>query len=214
MAPVTIKSVIFDFGGVLIDDPVPGIVRYCADYLKADPDDFRRVCWKYAPEFQKGAVAEDVFWRKICSELGKEQPRSASLWSEAFESAYSEKEDMFALASFLHGNGYKTGLLSDTEKPSVRFFLSKKYDMFDVLVFSCVEGEIKPGKRIYEIALQKIGLRPEETIFIDDKSANIRSAIDMNMNGIVFRNPMQVMMDLRSFSIDIPAGLLGKRYCR
>ena len=49
----TIKSVIFDWGGVLIDDPAPGLMQYCADALKVSKEDYIKAHSKFEADFQK-----------------------------------------------------------------------------------------------------------------------------------------------------------------
>ena len=92
-----IESVIFDLGGVLIEDPVPRILQYCAAFLQADPGRLRSAHCRHAPDFQKGAISEELFWNRICSEISTLMPRIHSLWGEAFRMAYSEKKRSWPL---------------------------------------------------------------------------------------------------------------------
>jgi len=149
-----IESVIFDWGGVLIDDPRPGLLRYCSEAFGVPLEDYTPVHDLFLDEFHKGIISEEKFWRQISCKLGKSMPPVR--WYEAFRSAYVPKE-MFRRASSLHDKGYKTALLSNTELPAVEFFHERDYDMFDVLVFSCVESVMKPERRIYEITLERLG---------------------------------------------------------
>jgi hypothetical protein len=80
----TIKSVIFDWGGVLIEDPNPGLMHYCAKTLCVTRESYIEAHSKFTDDFQKGAVCEDEFWGKICIELNVPKPNISSLWAEAF----------------------------------------------------------------------------------------------------------------------------------
>jgi len=75
--------------------------------------------------------------------------------------------------------------------------------MFDVIVFSCVEGIVKPEKRIYEILLERLDVEAYETVLIDDIKEYINAAQDIGMNGILFENPQQVMRELGRFGVKI-----------
>jgi epoxide hydrolase-like predicted phosphatase len=196
-----IKAVIFDWGGVLIDDPTPGLVAYCSKHLKVAEKEFNRVRKKFEFDFQKGKISEEEFWRRVCSELKAAKPTVKSLWRDAFMAAYSEKKEVFSLASSLHRSSYKTGFLSNTEDPAMKFFYEQGYDMFDVLVFSCAEGTRKPEKRIYEIALERLGVKPKEAVFIDNQIENAKGAEKAGMNAILFKSPKQLKKELASFSI-------------
>lgn len=96
-----IESVIFDWGGVLIDDPTPGRLRYCARALGAPEELLGEAIAKFTPEFQRGAVGEDVFWERVCGELNVAPPQSRSLWTDGFDAAYVPRPEMFALAADL-----------------------------------------------------------------------------------------------------------------
>jgi putative hydrolase of the HAD superfamily len=95
---------------------------------------------------------------------------------------------MFSLAARLHQQGCKTAVLSNTEAPAMQHFLDLRYDMFDVLVFSCVEGARKPERRIYEIAVERLGSPPDRIVFIDDDPKYINAAKQVGLSTILFRS--------------------------
>jgi epoxide hydrolase-like predicted phosphatase len=198
-----IESVIFDWGGVLIDDPAPGLVRCCADALGVSEEDFVEAYGKFETDFRKGTISEGAFWAQLADELNVPKPAIPSLWGEAFAKAYRPKEDMFLLVSGLRKNGYKTALLSNTEIPAMQYFYQQQYDMFDVLIFSCWEGIKKPERKIYELALEKLGTRPAEAVFIDDKPECIKGARQAGLKTILFENIDQVKEELTKLSVRI-----------
>lgn len=197
-----IESVIFDWGGVLIEDPIPGILRYCSEAFGVPLEDYTPVHDSFLDEFPKGIISEEKFWRQITGKLGKPMPPARSQWYEAFRSAYVPKQEMFRLASSLQDKGYKTAILSDTELPAVEFFHERNYDMFDVLVFSCVEGVMKSERRIYEITLERLGSRAGQAVFIDDRQDYIRGAEGIGLNTILFNSIGQVKDELVGLGVE------------
>lgn len=197
-----IESVIFDWGGVLIDDPTPGLMRYCAQALAVSKEDYIKAHSKFAEDFEKNLISEDTFWERICGELDVSKPKVPSLWADAFKSAYVPREDMFTVAARLRKNGYKTALLSNTEAAAMQYFYQLQYNMFDVLVFSCAEGTRKPEKKIYELTIQKLGSRPGQSVFIDDKPEYINGAKEAGLNTILSRNVEQVKNELAGLFIN------------
>lgn len=191
-----IKSVIFDWGGVLIDNPVSALMRYCAEALGMSKEDYIRAHRKFGEDFQKGTISEDTFWTRVCSELNVPKPKTCSLWKQAFEAAYSPKKDVFSLVRSLQKKGYKTAFLSNTEIPAMQYFYQQGYDMFDVLVFSCAEGTQKPERKIYELTLEKLNLKARQSVFIDDKAEHIKGALELGLNAILFKNIEQVKDEL------------------
>ena len=61
----------------------------------------------------------------------------------------------------------------------------------DGVVFSYRCKLIKPEKEIYEYICETYGLKPEESVFLDDREDNVQAARNMGMNGIVFGNYAQ-----------------------
>ncbi len=198
-----IKAIIFDWGGVLIDNPASGLLAYFANSLGVTGEALNNAFKKFAPEFQKGMISEDALWERLCSELGVQKSYNPSLWEDAFRQVYSPKKEMFSLASHLKDRGYKVGLLSNTEMAAMNYFHEQQYDMFDVTVFSCAEGTRKPEKRIYEIALGRLGVQPDEAVFIDDRIDFIEGSGKLGINTILFKDPDQVKIELASFSINL-----------
>jgi epoxide hydrolase-like predicted phosphatase len=196
-----IETVIFDWGGVLIDNPAGGLVRYCSEALGVSEQDYRRAYDNFGGDFQKGSISEEQFWEGICGELKVRRPKVSSLWAEAFRAAYVPREEMFSLAAGLHRAGYKTGFLSNTEKPAMEYFHQQNYDMFDAAVFSCAEGMSKPDRRIYERTVEKLGSTGERAVFIDDKAEFIRGAREAGLKTILFESVGQVTGELARFGI-------------
>ncbi len=196
-----IQSVIFDWGGVLIDDPRPGLLRYCADAFDVPQDEYTPVHDSFLDKFHTGAISEQAFWQQISRELGRPVPKVHSLWYEAFRAAYVPKLEVFSLATSLHEKGYKTAILSNTELPAVGFFYEQNYNMFDVLVFSCVEGIAKPDRKIYEITLNRLGSKAQQTVFTDDRPDYVQGAKEAGLHAIVFENIDQLKSEMTELAV-------------
>ncbi len=198
-----IDSVIFDWGGVLADDPRPGLMQYCAKTFGVLVEEYIKVHDRFLDDFQKGLVSEEEFWSRVCSQLKKPKPSQHSLWGEAFRAAYSLRQEVFALACKLHANGYKVALLSNTEVPAMQFFYEQGYDAFDVCVFSCMEGMVKPDRKIYKVAVEKLGSTAAQTVFIDDKPQLIEGAKQVGLKTILYKSLDQVNDQLVKLGVKI-----------
>ena len=198
-----IKSVIFDWGGVLIDDPAPRLMQYCAEALAVSKEDYIKAHSKFTADFQKGLISEDTFWYRICGELNIAKPKIPSLWTDAFIASYVPRENIFTIAILLQENGYKTAVLSNTEESAMRYFHQLQYNMFDVLVFSCAEGTMKPERKIYELTLERLGSQPRQSIFIDDKPEHINGAKEAGLSTILFRSIEHLKDELTRFSVKV-----------
>jgi putative hydrolase of the HAD superfamily len=198
-----IAAVLFDWGGVLIENPAAPLMDYCAGALGVCVEEYAEVHSKHGQGFQAGRTPEDAFWRRVCGELGRPVPQARSLWGEAFRAVYSPREEVFGWASRLHLQGYKIGLLSNTEGPAMEFFLELRYEMFDSTVFSCAEGVCKPEQRIYQIAARALATAAGQCLLIDDKPAFVDGARASGMKGIVYESVEQVKQDLAGTGVRI-----------
>ncbi len=198
-----IESVLFDWGGVLIDDPAPGLMAFCAQALEVPVTDYIEAHQRHGEAFQKGSIGEEVFWRRVCADLRRPAPGERSLWGRAFRAVYAPREEIFALAEQLRARDYNTALLSNTEVAAMDFFLELNYKMFDALTFSCAEGAVKPEREIYEAACRKLPTEPQQCVLIDDKPVFVEGAREAGMKGIVYKSPAQIKKELAKLGVRI-----------
>jgi len=67
----------------------------------------------------------------------------------------------------------KTGLISNADVTEVYAWpRSPIKDYFDITVFSCEVGLVKPDREIYQYALNKLNEKPENAIFVGDGGSN------------------------------------------
>jgi len=196
-----IEAILFDWGGVLIDNPAPGLMAHCAEALRVDVSDYQQAHNRHGEPFQKGLIPEATFWQRVCADLHRLLPEVPSLWGQAFRAAYSPRPDVFAWTGQLRQQGYKTALLSNTERPAMEFFLELRYDVFDASIFSCAEGTLKPEQEIYEVAARKLGLPLSQCVFIDDKQLFVDGAIQAGMKAVLYENLNQVKQALKSLGV-------------
>jgi len=103
-------------------------------------------------------------------------------------------------------NGTKMGLLSNGWS-STRRFLEERWhiaDIFDDIIVSAEVELAKPDRRIYQLALDRLGVEAEQTIFIDDFIENIQGARELGIHGIHFKDRQIVMEELKDL-LDIKA---------
>ena len=198
-----IEAVLFDWGGVLIDNPAPGLMAFCARALGVSVENYVAAHNRHGAPFQKGHIPEAVFWERVCNDLGCPEPEMASLWGQAFAAVYSPRPEVFDLAKRLQEQGVRTALLSNTEAAAMQFFLDQQYDMFDALTFSCAEGAFKPEREIYEITARKLSVTPSRCAFIDDNPVCTDAATEVEMHGIVYESLEQVTGALKDLGLPL-----------
>jgi putative hydrolase of the HAD superfamily len=184
---VVIQTVIFDLGGVLIEDPSAGIITYCANYFHVNRDSLSEALRKYWDAWQKGILSEQELWEHVTTEVQIHNPPYNSPWRDGFKQAYREKPEMLLLLKQLKQQGFTTALLSNIEAPLVSYFKQYPLEDIDRYFFSCEMGLRKPEMGIYALALQGLECQPGDVVFIDDRSENVEAAIYLGIPSILFR---------------------------
>ena len=95
--------------------------------------------------------------------------------------------------------GYKIGISSIQFHLSRDVLIPKKYHQnFDALQISCEDGFRKPDRRAFESISKKLGVKLEESIFVDDKQKNLDAAKELGMKTVIFKNNTQFFRDLKN----------------
>lgn len=185
-----IKAIVFDIGGVLIDNPWPQMLSHYASCLGVSEKDLEKFLKesKLIDKWQKNLIVENELWQRVSDVLNGTFLTSKSLWLDGFKLAYRKKPEVFELIKILKQKGFLIGLLSNTEKPIVEFLEQEDFFDFDVFVYSCEIGQIKPNPAIYEEMLKKLDLESNEIIFIDDLKENVEGAKKIGIQTIQFTN--------------------------
>src|SRR5260221_5511700 len=106
---------------------------------------------------------------------------------------------MEMIASFRQ-QGYKLGLLSN-DAITLEAKLSEPYHIdqaFDAIVITAKIGVLKPDPAAYHAILQALGVRPEESIFVDDNVANVDGARAVGMVALQFHAGMELQAALEA----------------
>jgi len=194
-----IKAIIFDWGGVLIENHDKERYEIMAKTFKTSYKKFTDYYSKVNSALTKGLVEESKFWASIAQFFNTKILSNRRLEVETLMATYKENTDIIELVKLIKKKGYKIVLLSNTDEYSARFFLDKYPDLFNKTIFSCRVHSRKPEKEIYLKTLDILQLNSDEMVFIDDKQINIDVAKELGFNTILFINTEQFKADLNKF---------------
>jgi putative hydrolase of the HAD superfamily len=95
------------------------------------------------------------------------------------------------MLSSLNKQGIKVGLVSDCSSEVPRIWPDTPFsDIFDITVFSCTEGVKKPDPRIYKLAVDRLGVNPDDCLYIGDGSSNeLTGAKAAGMHPVLILDP-------------------------
>ena len=191
-----LRAILFDLGDTLLDfEPMDTRAvfergaRTTYDYLK------RKGCRLPSFEHYCRRQYSAVRWRYLWSKLtGREfngyrllkrladqyrfQDHEASLnrlawlWYQPLVEHASIEPELLSTLSVLASRGFKMGVVSNTFVPADvldrHLRLTRLLRFFPVRIYSSEVGVRKPDRRIFEIALQRMRVEPNETLFVGD----------------------------------------------
>ncbi len=94
-------------------------------------------------------------------------------------------------------NNYKIGVLSNAGGNWLSdMFTPDQIALFDVVNLSYESGFVKPDRRAYILVAERLGVKPEECIFVDDIESQLRGASATGMKAVLYKNFEQTKADL------------------
>jgi len=191
-----IKAIIFDLGGVVFssDGGTYEARERLAGEIGVDAKKLHDIWFRRREDLIKGKGLEDDYINEIVS-LG------INLTAEELKNKIRSYNDVDQkILDFVKelSKKYKVAVLNNEVKEwniyRINTFNIKDY--FEIIVSSCDVGYAKPEREIYEIVLERLGVKAEEAIFIDDRMGNISGAEKLGIKSILFEDREQMIEDL------------------
>ena len=180
----SVKAIMFDIGGVLLEVHNKKYYDYLAKTSGRDVAFVEKIVWKDTLRMERGGISMRQFNEEVARRLGIRM--SQVRWLEFYKSHVEVYRDMLNLVHRLHRK-YKTAYLTNVDLSKygyTKHILDLK--AFDLRLASCNLHTIKPEHRIFEIAIKRLGVAPEEIIFIDNEIRNVREASRLGIRGIYY----------------------------
>ena len=202
---MALRAVVFDYGMVLTSAPDAAAHDAMVRITGLPLERFESLYWADRHAYDEGKLTGLAFWQKFLRDAGLDAGPSA-LGPSAVEVLNrcdarmwtTQNPAMVAWQQQLKQRGILTAILSNMGD-SVLHSIQREFPWisnFDVLIWSYQLQMAKPDPAIYLHILERLGTRPEETLFIDDKLANIEAARALGMPAIQFFNVAQLRAGL------------------
>ena len=202
-----IDAVLFDWGGVITVPPGP-IVEKLYREVDVDQDQLRLRRKAYRDDdpdsqfarLERGELSLEAYlsWSR------QDLPGGEIIWDP--ESAHflfrhlTVVPEVVARIYQLKERGFLIGLLTNNIAeawPTVNDGLPID-DLFDVVINSAFVGMRKPEHRIYMHALEKLGVRAEHAVFLDDNRVNLEAARACGLNVVEVKQPVAALEKLEA----------------
>ena len=194
-----IKAIIFDAGGVYFQGSFIDFVNRSYKILGIENRDFIDKKLIFNPDYNRGEItAEECFRNYFGVPISEKQmEKILDFWT----TTWKLNDEMVNLVRRLKEN-YKLAILSNSDLINSEKYTERGwYSPFDVLVLSHEEGILKPERKIYEIVLEKLGMSPEECVFIDDQKEALLPAKEMGMKTILYESIEQLERELDDLGV-------------
>jgi putative hydrolase of the HAD superfamily len=203
---MSIKAVFFDIGRVvLVDSAEKPFREKLSKFLGIEYEKVEPKIGKIIDQLVKGRITEKEFWTKLFQTFNMKPKKNYEKFiMKEFCDNWTLNTETVKIVKSVKAAGYKIAAISDTIQPHVEYMKKKGwYEPFPVLILSSEVGMKKPEVGIYRMALKKLKVKADESIFIDDKEKNLVTAEKLGMKTILFKNVKQLKKDLMKFGVEI-----------
>jgi epoxide hydrolase-like predicted phosphatase len=192
-----VKGLVLDYGGVLTTNVFDSFRDFCVGE-GLEPDAVKRL-FRADPEARRlvravetGDIAESEFSQRFGGLLGLDD--TDGLIDRLF-GGMGPDEAMLAAVKRARAEGVRTGLISNSMGEG-RYDRGAFPELFDGVVISGEVGMHKPQPQIFRLGCERIGLPPEECVFVDDLRENCEGAEAIGMTAILHRGAERTVPEL------------------
>ncbi|MBX4199307.1 HAD-IA family hydrolase [Candidatus Saccharibacteria bacterium] len=184
-----IKAVIFDFFGVLASD---GWLPFKNKHFGDDPELFAK-----AGELNKQTDSGLKTYNEFISEISRMASVEPEQARHQIENNIRDDKLLEYIREELKPH-YKVGMLSNAAANWLNDILTKEQiALFDAIALSYETGIVKPNPQAFHIITERLGVKPDESIFIDDQERYCVGAEAVGMKFIVYKDFPQLKQELQ-----------------
>lgn len=195
---MTIRGIVFDIGGVLEYTPYTGWLERWNERLGFGQHDIINGLMERGLDGGLGTCTEADWLAGLQEITGLNQSQMDEfmndLWADYLGTL---NEELVAYVRGLRPH-YQTAILSNSflgarEKEQTLYGFE---DLVDTLIYSHEVHLLKPDPKIYDLTCNRLNLKPDEIIFVDDVGVNIKGAMEFGIHAILFEDNAQVVIEI------------------
>jgi epoxide hydrolase-like predicted phosphatase len=213
-----LRGLVVDYGGVLTNS-LGDAMRGWAEEAGVDHDQFVALMREWlidgaaenpAHALERGELTDQDFSTALAARLRRADGTTLpadGLLRRMMAGFVPNSSPMVAVVLAARARGIRTALLSNSW--GLDYDRTGWNDLFDAVVISGEVGLRKPEPEIYRLAADRLGLAPEECVFVDDLAPNVRGAAQVGMVGVHYVDHDRVVTELEELlgiTLERPAG--------
>lgn len=185
-------AVVFDYGRVLSQSPTLSELQEFAALVGVSEPPFFELYSNTRDEYDCGRIDCQQHWQCFADAAGISLTTDQVQRIVEFENRMWRRVDprTLQLALDIRSYGVRTAILSNMP-PDLLCELRQVFDWltgFEVQIWSCEHGIIKPDPAIYHLCLRQLNCEPQRVLFFDDRPRNVEAAQALGMEAYVFES--------------------------
>ena len=200
-----INTLVFDFGGVLIDwNPAYVYLKEFRGNQEEMSHFLNTICsWEWNENQDAGYSLQKAIEERVA--MYPEHERLIRMYYGRWEDmlGYEHTDTVALLKTFKDHNKYRLIGLTNWSHETFPVALERFafLSWFEGIVLSGTEKMKKPDANIYTLTLDRYKIIPENAVFIDDKLENVHAATQLGMHGIHFTSAAKLKRDLETLGV-------------
>jgi len=193
------SAVIFDYGNVLSQSQPIADVQAMATILGLPLPQFSELYWRFRIEYDAASLDPTTYWSAVAQTAsGTITPGQIAELIDVDSRSWSHPAPVMSQwARDLRAAGLRTALLSNMPAPVRDSVLRCSWlPEFDSRTFSCDVGICKPAPEIYRDCLNKLGVKPSDALFLDDREPNVGAAETLGLHAILFTDASSAAQEI------------------
>jgi putative hydrolase of the HAD superfamily len=207
-----LSAVILDYGMVLCRKPSFEQIDGIAQIFAIDHATFWQLYEKNRGAYDKNEIDGKEYWSRFANDTNTHLSDAAleQLLRWDIEMWSNLEVPLVTWAKSLREAGFQTALLSNLHLRFSAYLRSSSewLQLFDQLIFSSEVRLIKPDPAIFLYCLKTLGVKPQQALFIDDRNANVETALAMGVRAIKYQSVVQLEADLKTLQFPLLPSLL------
>ncbi|HKD83416.1 MAG TPA: HAD family phosphatase [Terriglobales bacterium] len=195
MGPNRWDAVIFDYGRVLSHSPTLSEMDQFAALVGVSEPPFFQLYSATRDEYDCGRCGPRQHWQRFANAAGISLTDGQLDRIHDFENRMwlRENPETLQLDRDIKAAGIRTAILSNIPHDLLHGVRTTFdwLDQFEVQIWSCEHGIIKPAPAIYRLCLDALGCEPHRALFFDDRPANVEGARAVGMHAHLFESAEQ-----------------------
>lgn len=196
-----IKAILFDVGGVIVTHGSQ-IDSFAKIFRTNDKEKLWKNINHLVGPLCSGDISEAEYWKRVAkSENINPSDIPENLWNLNYAETTIVDQDILLFIKTLRKK-YKTILISNTLKAHAEINIKRGvFEHFDDVVNSFEVHLSKDTIEIFNLALKRNKLTPDECIFIDDIQKFLDIGNSIGIKGVLYQNIIQLKNDLNNLGI-------------